>query len=89
MRVATQPDEVLGIWAEHGRENDLVICNVVMRQQRVPELIARLSEIGPQPRVLLITGYSEEAVHSELGHPVLGKPFTAAELLGAIRDVLG
>ncbi len=40
------------------------------------------------PRVLFITGYSEEAVRSELGHPVLAKPFTADALWRAISDAI-
>jgi CheY-like chemotaxis protein len=86
--VATQPEEAIKIWAENGSAIDLVICDVVMRELRGPELVARFAEMGPRPRVLLITGYSEEAVRSELGHPVLAKPFTGAGLLRAIRDVL-
>jgi DNA-binding LytR/AlgR family response regulator len=39
--------------------------------------------------VLFITGYSEEAVHAELHHPVLTKPFTAAELSAAIQAAVG
>jgi FixJ family two-component response regulator len=60
-----------------------------MAQMRGPELIARMAERGVTPRVLFITGYSEEAVHSELQHPVLGKPFSAAALWRAIGDLVG
>jgi two-component system, cell cycle sensor histidine kinase and response regulator CckA len=88
VRVATQPQEALDIWAMHGATIDLVICDVVMRHMRGPALIARLSEGGVPPRVLFITGYSEEAVHSELGHPVLGKPFTTAALWRAVSDAI-
>jgi two-component system cell cycle sensor histidine kinase/response regulator CckA len=89
VRVATQPEEALAIWAEHGASIDLVVCDVVMAQMRGPELVTRLAESGVTPRVLFITGYSEEATRSELGHPVLGKPFTATALWQAISDVLG
>jgi two-component system cell cycle sensor histidine kinase/response regulator CckA len=88
VRVATQPEDALRIWAEHGATIDLVICDVVMTHMRGPELIARLSEARVPPRVLFITGYSEEAVHSELGHPVLGKPFTSDALWRAIGDAV-
>ena len=40
------------------------------------------------PRVLFITGYSDEVVHAELKHPVLTKPFSAALLCDAIRRAL-
>ena len=88
VRAATQPSQVLSTWAEHGATTDLVICDVAMALMRGPELIARLSEIGRRPRVLFITGYSEELVHAELGHPVLSKPFTAETLLRAVHDAL-
>jgi PAS domain S-box-containing protein len=89
VQVTTQPEEAVRIWAQSGASIDLVICDVVMAGMRGPELIQRLSESGVHPRVLFITGYSEEAVHAELGHPVLGKPFTAAALARAVADALG
>jgi CheY-like chemotaxis protein len=87
--VTNQPEEALQIWASHQSNIDLVICDVVMARMRGPELVARMSEGGLRPRVLFMTGYSEEAVHAELGHPVLTKPFTADSLLAAIAEVLG
>ncbi|MGC4090465.1 MAG: ATP-binding protein [Polyangiaceae bacterium] len=89
VRVATEPEAAVGIWALHGPTIDLVICDVVMTQMRGPELVQRLAEIGPRPRVLFITGYSDEAVRAELGHPVLGKPFSAAVLWQAISELCG
>jgi len=101
VRVASQPAQALRIWAEHGATTDLVICDVAMAEMRGPELIAALSKLAPRaeegrpsppgtlPRVLFITGYSEEAARSELGHPVLAKPFTMATLLSAISDAVG
>ncbi|HTU62090.1 MAG TPA: response regulator, partial [Polyangiales bacterium] len=86
--VATKPHDALALWAEHAAQIDLVICDVVMTQMRGPLLVARMRESGKAPRVLFITGYSEEAVRSELDHPVLAKPFTLDALLQAIRSVL-
>jgi two-component system, cell cycle sensor histidine kinase and response regulator CckA len=87
--VASAPEEALGLWGEHGAKIDLVICDVAMAHMRGPELIARMSEKRVPPRVLFITGYSDEAVHSELRHPVLPKPFTAAALRRAVSDAIG
>jgi two-component system, cell cycle sensor histidine kinase and response regulator CckA len=84
VRVASDPKDALAIWAEHGRAIDLVICDVAMAQMRGPELIVRLAERGVTPNVLFITGYSEEATRSALGHPVLPKPFTATALWDAV-----
>lgn len=88
VRVTTKPQEALAIWAEHGSTIDLVVCDVVMAQMRGPELVARLRQGTSKPPVLFITGYSEEAVRSELGHPVLAKPFTIDTLLAAIDKAL-
>jgi signal transduction histidine kinase len=88
VQIATRPDEVFEIWAEQRSAIDLVICDVVMRHMRGPELIMRLAEGGPAPRVLFITGYSEEAVRSTLAHPVLAKPFNASTLRRAVEDVM-
>ncbi|MFT3928544.1 MAG: PAS domain-containing protein [Myxococcales bacterium] len=89
VRVASRPDDALQVWSERGAALDLVICDVVMAHMRGPELVARMAGNGSKPRVLFITGYSEEAVHAGLGHPVLRKPFTAEELIAAIADALG
>jgi len=88
VHVAIHPREALAVWADRSQDIDLVICDVVMAEQRGPELVARLAESGVQPRVLFITGYSEEAVRYELGHPVLSKPFTASALWTAINAIL-
>ncbi|HEX6245434.1 MAG TPA: response regulator, partial [Polyangiales bacterium] len=89
VQVATQPEEALRIWRAEGSTFALVICDVAMARMRGPELIARLEQEGAAPRVLFITGYSEEAVRSELGHPVLAKPFTATALWNAVSEVAG
>ena len=86
--MATKPHDALALWIEHAAEIDLVICDVVMTQMRGPALVARMCESGKAPRVLFITGYSEEAVRSELDHPVLAKPFTLDALMLAIRSAM-
>jgi len=89
VHVASHPDDALRIWAEHGANIDLVICDVAMALVRGPALVARLAAHGRPPRVLFITGYSDEAAHAELQHAVLAKPYTAAALAAAIGDVVG
>jgi two-component system cell cycle sensor histidine kinase/response regulator CckA len=88
VHVATLPEQALRLWSERGAGIDLVICDVAMARMRGPALIERLSEQGVKPRVLFITGYSEEAVRAELGHPVLAKPFTPAALWRAVDDAV-
>jgi two-component system cell cycle sensor histidine kinase/response regulator CckA len=88
VRVASRPEEAMEIWVKQGRTIDLVVCDVAMAQMRGPQLVQRLAELGVTPRVLFITGYSEEAVTTELGFPVLSKPFTGAALIDAIGSAL-
>ncbi len=87
--VTDLPEHALEVWAERGRTIDLVVCDVVMTRMRGPELIARMGATGVAPRVLFMTGYSEEGVRSALGHPVLTKPFGADALLAAIVGAVG
>jgi two-component system cell cycle sensor histidine kinase/response regulator CckA len=87
VEVASEPELALAIWAERGHRIDLVLCDVVMAHMRGPELVARMAALGPRPRVLFVTGYSEEAVQARLGDPVLNKPYTTDALLTAIADV--
>jgi CheY-like chemotaxis protein/anti-sigma regulatory factor (Ser/Thr protein kinase) len=87
--VATQPPAALEHWVKHGRDMDLVICDVAMASMRGPELMAHLAKHGPRPRVLYITGYSHEATLSTLGGPVLAKPFSSDALRRAIVAAIG
>ncbi|MDB4975149.1 MAG: domain S-box protein [Myxococcaceae bacterium] len=89
VEVASEPEHALAIWAARGTTIDLVICDVAMAKMRGPDLVLRMGAAGPKPCVLFVTGYSEEAVRSELGHPVLNKPYTTDRLLAAIVDALG
>lgn len=88
VQVSTRPEEVCTLWSEVGDSIDLVICDVAMAPLRGPDLIAQLSQSLNPPKVLYITGYSEEAIYSELTHPVLAKPFTASTLARAIQDIV-
>ena len=88
VRAASSPDEALSTWREHGATIDLVLCDVALGTTRGPELVERMAAVGPAPRVLFITGYSEEAAQSRLGHPVLAKPFNLKALIAAISAAL-
>jgi len=89
VEVAGDPEHALRIWAERGATIDLVICDVVMARMRGPLLVGHMAAAGVTPRVLFVTGYSEEAVQAKLGHPVLRKPYTSEALIAAIAEVLG
>lgn len=69
---------------------ELVVTDVLMPGGGGPELAARLRAIEPRLKVLFISGYEggEGPGVSGLGAPILYKPFTSAELRGAIGEAL-
>jgi PAS domain S-box-containing protein len=71
---------------------DLVVSDVVMPGMSGLEVIERLRGRRPNLPVLLMSGYAEPALalggRTAPGVPVLDKPFTADELLRAVRLVL-
>jgi two-component system, cell cycle sensor histidine kinase and response regulator CckA len=69
---------------------DLLVSDIVMPGMNGIELARELRAVRPDLRVLLISGYTEEAVGrvGPDGIDLLSKPFTADELLGRIRQVL-
>ncbi len=71
---------------------DLVISDIVMPEMSGLELRDRLRLIQPEVPVLLMSGYSQEAI-TRLGNreslgPLIEKPFTVDGLLENIRTVL-
>lgn len=57
-----------------------------------PELLNRLRTRDPSVKALFMSGYSEQSgVHGagvDRGFPFVQKPFTAAEFVRRVRDVL-
>jgi len=78
-----------------GAALDLLITDVIMPGLTGPELAAQLCLRHPQLRVLLVSGYTEQAmIHQDLlpgrreGWGYLQKPFAPEALLAAIRALL-
>lgn len=65
---------------------DLLITDAHMPGMGGPELIDAAQAVLPKLRALLISGSPEEASGS--GAPYLAKPFTAAQLLHRVREIL-
>jgi two-component system, cell cycle sensor histidine kinase and response regulator CckA len=80
------------LMAQHGNRIDIVLSDVVMPGVNGPDLIARLRQLRPALRTLLMSGYTDHAVlgRGELGGGLsfIQKPFTAAALARKLRDVL-
>ncbi len=85
-------DEALRVCREHAGELHLLLTDVVMPQMSGPECGAAAQRLRPGLRLLFMSGYAEEAIASQgvlqPGTPLLGKPFSAAELIRLVRVVL-
>ena len=65
---------------------DLLISDVMMPEMGGLELIKQLKTLDQQIPVLLISGYSDQAIEPDL--PYLAKPFTASELSQKVEEML-
>jgi CheY-like chemotaxis protein len=88
---ATTAEEALELAASH-LPFDLLVTDVVLPGMSGRELAQRLGAQPRPPRVLFVSGYTEDAVvHSGELDPALHflqKPFLRAELLAAVRRLL-
>ena len=67
---------------------DLLISDVMLPAISAPRLIEQVRKHAPDLPILLISGYSAEDVPAEPGTPYLAKPFTPAQLVRRVREVL-
>ena len=92
MLVAETGAEALELWKAHSGEIDLVLSDVVMPNMGGAELVQRLRELGGKPKVLFVSGYTNNALSALEGMEgdldLLEKPFSARELSGRVRLAL-
>jgi two-component system cell cycle sensor histidine kinase/response regulator CckA len=71
---------------------DLIISDVVMPRATGPEMVEALEAAGHRPRVLFISGYTNDALTARQrlreGVDLVQKPFTARHLVGRVREIL-
>ncbi|MFC6607194.1 ATP-binding protein [Amorphoplanes digitatis] len=88
---AADADEALTVAADHDTI-DLLLTDVVMPGTTGPDLARRFATDRPASRVLLMSGYAEGLIdhHGMLppGTTLLAKPFTATQLLTAVRTAV-
>ena len=84
--------EAIEIAAKAAQVLDLVVSDVVMPGMGGPELVARVRTLRPATKVLYMSGYTGDDLSRRIGPEshaaVLEKPFSASDLLWAVRDVL-
>jgi|GEM_PF-973641 len=83
---AENAEEALQIIENSSAPIDLVISDVVMPGMSGEKLAMQLGEQYPALRILLISGYTEDA--RVQNYPFLPKPFTPKDLLYKVRKVL-
>jgi two-component system cell cycle sensor histidine kinase/response regulator CckA len=70
---------------------DLVLTDIVMPGLTGPQLVAQIKRGWPHLRTLYMTGYTDRRIfdrNDKRSVPVLNKPFTATQLLSAVRDAV-
>ena len=88
--VASDVKEAAGLHAADGQPFDLLLTDVTMPGGSGPELVAKLTGVDPDLRVLFMSGFVPGGRGPSLpaDAPFLHKPFTVDELLRAVRAVL-
>ena len=91
VREAVHGRQALEVLAELGSEFDLVLADMVMPSMGGLELRRQLLTQHPRLPVLLMSGYSEEAItrlgQNDIG-PLLEKPFTVEGVLAKVQEML-
>jgi two-component system cell cycle sensor histidine kinase/response regulator CckA len=84
--------EALHITAMFNASPDLLLTDLVMPELTGRQLIEGLAREGRLPKVLMMSGYTDDEVLRRAGpaesYPFIKKPFTVHELAKKVREVL-
>jgi len=89
--VAMDGREALSLYRRHGDEIELLVTDVIIPIMGGPQLVSSLRELGLEPRVLFMSGYTNEGLSQlhELDQvDILQKPFDVHELARRVRNAL-
>jgi PAS domain S-box-containing protein len=85
-------EEGLRLAQAHAGPLDLLLADMVMPELSGMQLADQIAALRPGIKILFVSGYPERVLVNNgrlaLERPVLNKPFTAAELLRAVRAAL-
>jgi PAS domain S-box-containing protein len=89
---ASDGESAMHVAATHDGVIHLLLSDGVLSGIRVPELLRRLRRARPETRILLMSGYSQEAVFQneivDSSTAFLPKPFSVQQLTAKVREVL-
>jgi len=90
---APNGEEALSLMKETTDKIDLVISDVVMPNMDGPTFINAINELTYNPKVLFISGYTEDTFHNLLKDDAkiqfLAKPFSLSDLATRVKQILG
>jgi DNA-binding response OmpR family regulator len=90
--VATDGEEALRLYREHGGRIDLVVLDMTMPGLSGMDTFEALRSADPHARILLTSGYTQEQAAREAvargAKGFLQKPFLISELLARVREAL-
>ena len=86
----SRPEDALAWWRQHVADAHVVVTDVVMPGMTGLELVEELRKDRPDVPVLLISGYPDRVPRAiaQDGAGLLQKPFTSAQLLEALSELL-
>ncbi|MEX2178981.1 MAG: PAS domain S-box protein [Gemmatimonadaceae bacterium] len=89
---AKNGQDALALWEGHADEVDVVLTDVVMPTMGGAQLARTLRERRPDLRVVFMSGYTQGTLElssmDAAATRFLPKPFTADQLVGALRELL-
>ena len=91
--MASDGEEGLRVFREHGERIELVLTDLIMPKKNGREAFEEMNSIRPGVKAIFMSGYSMDIIEGKgllgRGMHFLSKPLNPTELIGMIRSVLG